>query len=117
MGSVNDEIELLTKNYINQTNHYATTLDEHNAIDLDTETRNFFIERMSVLITSLNHIKSNTDRKLPKWQELLSVLGTFQDLLCAKQNEKKKKIYSFFESDLWMINTMMNRVNTKCRTL
>ena len=74
--------------------------EEQGGIDLDTETRDFFVDRLITISTATLHIRKNVIGKIPHWQNFAGMLLGFVDLIEAKQNVLVEKIMRYFRADL-----------------
>ena len=103
--------------YIKKSEEFAKQVEDQGNIDLDTETKAFFLDRLTVLSTAYVHIKRNVSGKVPKWQEFVSNLETLKNLLLTTQTVLNKNILRFYDIDVTLLKDVFDNLQIKSQFL
>ena len=99
-SQLEEDVQELTQQMQAKSTELSQKYEEQGGISLDTETRDFFVDRLITISSATIHIRKNVVGKIPKWQNFAGLLLGFVDLIEAKQSVLDEKIMRFFRSDL-----------------
>ena len=99
-SQLEEDVKELTEQMNAKSQELANKYEEQGGIQLDTETRDFFVDRLIVICSATIHIRRNVFGKIPKWQNFAGLLLGFTDLVQAKQNVLDENIMQHFRGDL-----------------
>lgn len=99
-SQLEEDVKQLTQQLNTKSQELTRKYEEQGGIELDTETRDFFVDRLITISSATLHIRKNVVGKIPKWQNFAGMLLGFTDLIEAKQNVLNEKIMRYFRADL-----------------
>jgi len=116
-GHLQQELQDSMDLYIKKSAEFAKELEDQGNIVLDTETKDFFLDRLAVLSTAYVHIKRNVSGKIPKWQEFVGNLETLKNLLLTTQNVLNKNILRFYDIDVTLLVNVLENLEIQSQFL
>ena len=112
-----EELQETMDLYIKKSEEFAQKVEEQRSIDLDTESKNFFMDRLTVLSTAYVHIRRRFSGEVSKWQEFVGDLETMKNLILTTQSVLKKNILRFYQIDVDLLRDVLKHLEIKSQLL